>query len=62
MLTKILRDTGLAERATVHGFRSVFRTWASERTSVPHAGQHRGHLGPEHFAGILHLRRARAPA
>ena len=36
-LTKILRDTGLAARATVHGFRSSFRTWASERTSVPHA-------------------------
>ena len=36
-LTKMLRDTGLADRATVHGFRSAFRTWASERTSVPHA-------------------------
>ena len=36
-LTKILRDTGLADGATVHGFRSAFRTWASERTSVPHA-------------------------
>ena len=36
-LTKILRDVGLADRATVHGFRSAFRTWASERTSVPHA-------------------------
>ena len=36
-LTKVLRDTGLAERATVHGFRSAFRDWASERTSVPHA-------------------------
>ena len=36
-LTKILRDTGLADRATVHGFRTAFRTWASERTSVPHA-------------------------
>ena len=36
-LTKILRDTGLADRATVHGFRTSFRTWASERTSVPHA-------------------------
>lgn len=36
-LTKILRDTGLAERATVHGMRSAFRTYASERTSVPHA-------------------------
>ena len=36
-LTKVLRDTGLADRATVHGFRSAFRTWTSERTSVPHA-------------------------
>ena len=36
-LTKLLRDTGLADRATVHGFRSAFRTWASEKTSVPHA-------------------------
>ena len=36
-LTKILRDTGLSDRATVHGFRTSFRTWASERTSVPHA-------------------------
>jgi integrase len=36
-LTKVLRDTGLAGRATVHGFRASFRTWASERTSVPHA-------------------------
>ena len=36
-LTRCLRDTGLAERAVVHGFRSSFRTWASERTSVPHA-------------------------
>ena len=36
-LTKVLRDTGLADRATVHGFRSAFRTWAAERTSFPHA-------------------------
>ena len=36
-LTKCLRDCGLADRATVHGFRTSFRTWASERTSVPHA-------------------------
>ena len=36
-LTNVLRDTGLADRATVHGFRTPFRTWASERTSVPHA-------------------------
>ena len=25
------------ERCTVHGFRSSFRDWASEQTSVPHA-------------------------
>ena len=36
-LTKVLRDTGLADRATVHGFRSAFRTWAGERTTAPHA-------------------------
>jgi integrase len=36
-LTKVLRSGGLADRATVHGFRTAFRTWASERTSVPHA-------------------------
>ena len=36
-LTKVLRGCGLAERTTVHGLRSTFRTWASERTSVPHA-------------------------
>ena len=36
-LTKVLRDTGLAERATVHGFRTCFRTWASEKTNADHA-------------------------
>ena len=36
-LTKLLRVTGLADRATVHGFRSSFRTWASEETDAPHA-------------------------
>ena len=36
-LTKVLRATGLAKRATVHGFRSSFRTWASERTNSDHA-------------------------
>ena len=36
-LTKVLRSTGLAERATVHGFRSSFRDWAAERTSASHA-------------------------
>ena len=29
-LTKILRDRGLAEWATVHGFRSTFRDWCAE--------------------------------
>ena len=36
-LTKLLRDNGLAERTTVHGFRSSFRTWASEKTDAEHA-------------------------
>ena len=36
-LTKVLRNTGLADRATVHGFRSSFRTWASEQTDATHA-------------------------
>ena len=36
-LTKVLRGNGLADRATVHGMRSAFRTWASERTNAPHA-------------------------
>ena len=36
-LTKVLRTTGFAERATVHGFRSSFRDWAAEKTSAPHA-------------------------
>ena len=29
-LTRILRATGLADRATVHGFRSSFRDWCAE--------------------------------
>ena len=29
-LTKVLRDTGLATRATVHGFRSSFRDWCAD--------------------------------
>ena len=36
-LTKVLRDVGLAERATVHGFRAPFRTWALEQTDTPWA-------------------------
>ena len=37
-LTKLLRDAGLADRATVHGFRSSFRDWCAEKApDVPHA-------------------------
>ena len=36
-LTKILRTTGLADKTVVHGFRSSFRDWASERTNAAHA-------------------------
>ena len=36
-LTKILRTTGLAERGTVHGFRSSFKVWCMERTDTPWA-------------------------
>ena len=36
-LMKILRTTGLAERTTVHGFRSAFRDWAAECTAADHA-------------------------
>ena len=35
--TKVLRSSGLADRATLHGFRSSFRIWAAERTSASHA-------------------------
>ena len=33
-LTKVLRDKGIAERATVHGFRSSFRDWCAETGKV----------------------------
>ena len=36
-LTKALRSLGLAERATVHGFRSSFKNWTLERTDTPWA-------------------------
>ena len=36
-LTRVLRVTGLADKATVHGFRSTFRVWASETTDADHA-------------------------
>ena len=36
-LTKVQRRLGVADRATVHGFRSSFRDWAAECTDAPHA-------------------------
>ena len=36
-LTKILRSTGLAEVATVHGFRTSFKTWTMEQSDAPWA-------------------------
>ena len=36
-LTAVLRRTGLASACTVHGFRSSFRVFASERTNAAHA-------------------------
>ena len=36
-LMKVLRTVRLAEITTVHGFRSTFRTWASECTDADHA-------------------------
>ena len=36
-LTKVLRSVGLAERATIHGFRSSFKNWTLEQTDTPWA-------------------------
>ena len=36
-LMKVLHTVGLADRTTVHGFRSSFRTWASDCTDADHA-------------------------
>ena len=36
-MTKVLRDLGLADRATVHGFRTSFKTWCMETTDTPWA-------------------------
>lgn len=36
-LTKVLRSTGLAARATVHGFRGSFKNWSLEQTNEPWA-------------------------
>ena len=34
--TKPMTQIGLHDKATVHGFRSSFKTWAMERTVIPH--------------------------
>ena len=36
-LTRLLRDNDLADRATVHGFRTSFKTWCMETTNTPWA-------------------------
>ena len=36
-LMKVLRSVGLAERTTVHGFRSSFKNWTLEQTDTPWA-------------------------
>ena len=36
-LTKLLRDLGLAERATIQGFRTSIKTWCMEQTNTPWA-------------------------
>ena len=36
-LMKVLRSVGLAERATVHGFRSSFKNWTLEQTDTARA-------------------------
>ena len=33
--TKVLRDAGMGERATAHGFRSSFKDWSAEVVKVP---------------------------
>ena len=35
ILMKVWRETGIAKDTKVHGFRTSFRTWASERTEIP---------------------------
>lgn len=63
-LTKLLRDTGLAERATVHGFRSSFRMWCAdtnkEREQAEAALAHtvKGVEGRYQRSDVLDLRRS----
>jgi integrase len=34
-MTKVLRDMGIADRATAHGMRSAFKVWCAEVAKVP---------------------------
>ena len=57
-LTKVLRSVGLAERATVHGFRSSFKNWTLEQTDTPWARLRGGpcpHSGQLHRAGLRQI-------
>ena len=36
-LTRLLRATNLADQATIHGFRTSFKTWCMEQTDTPWA-------------------------
>ena len=61
-LTKLLRDNGLAKRATVHGFRTSFKTWCMETTDTPWAvgeGGSGSHLGKHHRASLRPFRPVR---
>ena len=63
-LTKVLRSTGLAERATVHGFRSSFKNWTLEQTDAPWAVSEAAlaHiLGKLDRTGLRQVRSVRAP-
>ena len=63
-LTKILRSAGLAERATVHGFRSSFKNWTLEQTDTPWAVLRGGacpYPGQLDRAGLREVRSIRAP-
>ena len=63
-LTRLLRSTGLSERATVHGFRSSFKNWTLEQTDTP-LGRIGGgscpYPGQLHGTGIRQVRSIRAP-
>ena len=58
-LTKVLRDKGLADKATVHGFRTSFKTWCMETTDTPWAVGEAAlahTLGNSHRTGLRSLR------